>query len=62
MCAFFSDRRDVKLAILEKLPEFAGRPDLCGWIPGMELVNAEKVIREIEDLRREIQDLESLGL
>lgn len=32
LCAVWHDRKDIKAAILHKLPEWARRPDLTGWV------------------------------
>ena len=53
MVKFWSDPRDIKLAILETMAEFSLRPELIGWIPGDEAVNGGAVAEEIARLTKE---------
>jgi hypothetical protein len=54
---FFSDPRDIKLAIHETMAEFANRSDLIGWVPGDQSVNTGAVAEELARLARENADL-----
>jgi len=53
MVKFWSDPRDIKLAILETMAEFSLRPELVGWIPGDEAVNGGALAEEIARLTKE---------
>ena len=53
MVKFWSDPRDIKLAILETLAEFSLRDDLIGWVPGDESVNTGAVAEEMARLVKE---------
>ncbi len=50
---FWDDPRDIKLAILQKLPEFERRPELTGWIPGNEAINPGIIAKEVVRLTEE---------
>jgi hypothetical protein len=54
---FWNDPRDIKLAILETLMEFARRSDLHGWVPGNESMDTAAVAEELARLARENADL-----
>jgi hypothetical protein len=49
---FWHDPRDIKLAILETLADFARRDELVGWIPGDQAVNTGALAEEIARRRR----------
>jgi hypothetical protein len=57
MVRFWSDPRDIKLAILETMSEFERRPELIGWISGIEAIDSGPVVEEIARLTRENSDL-----
>jgi len=57
MVRFWSDARDIKLAILETMSEFERRPDLVGWISGSESINSGAVVEEIARLTKENSEL-----
>jgi hypothetical protein len=59
MVRFWDDTKDIKLAILETLADFAGRSNLVGWIPGSESVNTGAVAEEIARLTKENAELQS---
>jgi hypothetical protein len=40
-CAFWTDIKDIQVEVYKKLPEWASREDLQGWIRGEAAVNAE---------------------
>lgn len=56
LCGFWKDKKDVKSAIFQKLPEWAQRADLTGWIRGDEATNPE-VMNELARLSRENSEL-----
>lgn len=57
MVRFWSDSKDIKLAILETIADFTNRPDLVGWIPGNETVNTGAVAEELAKLTKENSEL-----
>ena len=56
LCAFWKDKKDIKSAIFQKLPEWAQRADLLGWVRGDEATNPE-VMNELARLSRENSEL-----
>ena len=47
---FWSDAKDIQLAILKALSEFERRPDLIGWVPGNEALNTNIIATGIARL------------
>jgi hypothetical protein len=60
LCAFWSDKKDIKSVIFQKLPEWAQRPDLKGWIRGDEVASPE-VMNELARLSQENRELRAAG-
>ena len=60
LCGFWSDKKDIKAAVFQKLPEWAQRPDLIGWVRGDEAANPE-VMNELARLSRENRDLRAVS-
>ena len=58
MSSFFSDLKDIRLTVMESLPEIAQMNNLSGWVSGDEIPDVQGLITEIDDLRRKIKDLE----
>jgi hypothetical protein len=59
---FWSDSKDIELAILKTLSEFSRREELIGWIPGNQAVNTEELARlakENSELYEQINNLSS---
>lgn len=56
LCAFWNDGKDIKAAILHKLPEWAQRSDLVGWVRG-EAAASPEVMNELARLSRENSEL-----
>ena len=54
---FWCDPRDIKLAILETLPDYAGREDLVGWRRVDTLVDYANVAEQLAQLSRENTEL-----
>lgn len=54
--SFFSDVKDIKLAVHETLADFQGRYKFAGWISGSELPNVASLLEEITKLRVERDD------
>ncbi|SFF11438.1 DnaB-like helicase C-terminal domain-containing protein [Spirosoma endophyticum] len=59
---FWDDARDIKLAILQTLPEFERRPELIGWVQGNEVTNSNIIVQEIARLTEENSTLKSKEL
>jgi hypothetical protein len=53
MVRFWSDPKDIKLAILETMAEFTRREDLVGWVQGDEAINTGVVAEEMARLAKE---------
>jgi nucleoside 2-deoxyribosyltransferase len=56
LCASWNDNKDIKAAILHKLPEWAQRSDLVGWVRGDDVASPE-VMNELARLSRENNEL-----
>jgi len=56
LCAYWNDRKDIKTAVLHKLPEWAQRTDLVGWVRADEVASPE-VLNELARLSRENSEL-----
>lgn len=56
LCAPWSDKKDIKAAIFQKLPEWAQRTDLIGWIRADEATTPE-VTNELARLSGENREL-----
>ncbi len=54
MVSYFSDEKDIRLAVLESLPELAKRENLSGWVSGDEVPDANGLIYEVSKLNEEI--------
>lgn len=54
---FFDDSRDIQLALIQKMSEFATREDLVGWISGKDAPDTAAIVMEYT---RSIQELQSL--
>lgn len=57
MTAFYDDTKDIKLAVMGSLPQFADRDDISGWISGSEVSNPKALIEEIGELAAENERL-----
>jgi hypothetical protein len=44
LCAFWNDTKDIRAAILQKLPEWTRRQDLKGWVRGDEIAGPEVLL------------------
>jgi len=56
LCGFWGDDKDIKTAIFHKLPEWAQRHDLIGWVRGNEVATTH-VTNELARLSEENRDL-----
>lgn len=57
MVRFWSDPKDIKLAVMETMSDFSKREDLMGWILGNEAINTGAVAEEIASLVKENKEL-----
>ncbi|MCC5613168.1 DUF4062 domain-containing protein [Nostoc sp. CHAB 5834] len=53
----WNDLRDIKLAILSTLSDFAQRPELIGWVPGNEATNSGEIAEQLAKLVKENNEL-----
>lgn len=59
MCSFYSDIRDIELAIFKKMSEYNDRKDLDGWISGKEVQSIDHYTDEIIRLSNENKALKN---
>lgn len=57
MCKFYSDSKDIKIAIYETLKDFNDRFNLAGWVSGRELPDITLYQKEIADLKEKIMTI-----
>lgn len=57
MSAFFSDEKDIKLAVYEGVLGFAGNKKLVGWVRGDEIADLSAINSEVSALRSERDNL-----
>lgn len=53
ICSFFSDSKDIKLAVHETLADFQVRHKFIGWVSGSEAPDVAALVQEIGRLRAE---------
>jgi Domain of unknown function (DUF4062) len=51
--SFFSDPKDIKLAVHETLADYSKRLDFTGWVSGKEIVDTRPLLEELSQLRDE---------
>ena len=57
MSSFFDDEKDIRLCVLESLPEIAASRNLDGWISGSEVPDTKGLVDEINRLTKENNEL-----
>lgn len=57
MSSFFEDLKDIRLCVMESLPEIASSRDLSGWVSGNEIPDTKGLVDEIAKLNSEIAQL-----
>lgn len=62
MSSFFSDLKDIRLVVMESLPEIAATRDLSGWISGSEVPDTKGLVDEITKLNNEVTKLRNENL
>ncbi len=58
MASFFSDCKDIKLAVHETLSDFLSRYEFTGWVSGAEVAESSTLIEELSSLRKQNSFLE----
>lgn len=57
MSSFYADEKDIRLCVLESLPEIAATRNLDGWVSGSEVPDTKSLIDEIGRLTQENREL-----
>lgn len=57
MSSFFEDTKDIRLCVLESLPEIEKTRHLSGWVSGNEIPDAKGLIDEISRLNIKLTEL-----
>jgi len=57
MSSFFDDVKDIRLCVMESLPEIASTRELSGWVSGDEVPDTKGLVDEISKLNSEITAL-----
>lgn len=58
MSSFFNDLKDIRLTVMESLPEIAQMNNLSGWVSGDDIPDVHGLINEVNELREKIKNLE----
>lgn len=58
MSSFFHDLKDIRLTVMESLPEIAQMNNLSGWVSGDDIPDVQGLIKEVTELREQIKGLE----
>lgn len=53
MVKFFSDEKDIKLAVYETMADFSNRKELIGWVRSNNSINSEQVAQQLSTLSQE---------
>jgi len=59
MSSFFSDHKDVKLSVLETLPQLAAEYELKGWVRASEIPDTKALADELSTVHAENRQLRS---
>ena len=62
MSSFFEDIKDIRLSVMESLPEIASTRELAGWISGNEIPDTKGLVDEIAKLNTDVKKLTSENL
>ena len=57
MSSFYEDTKDIRLCVMESLPEIAATRELSGWVSGNEVPDTKGLVDEIAKLNGEIASL-----
>jgi hypothetical protein len=58
--SFYSDAKDIKLAVHETMADYSKRLDFTGWVSGKEVVDTKPLLEELSHLREENEKLRAL--
>lgn len=59
MSSFFDDIKDIKLCVMESLPQINSEYELSGWIPGNDVPDTKTLVDEISSLKKENFEIRS---
>lgn len=59
MSSFFDDIKDIKICVMESLPQIDSDKDLSGWVSGKDVTDTKTLVDEIGSLKNENNDLKS---
>lgn len=54
--SFYEDEKDIRLCVMESLPDIAATRELTGWISGAEVPNTKALVDEITALKSELAE------
>lgn len=57
MSSFYEDEKDIRLAVMESLPEISATRDLSGWVSGSEVPDTKGLVDEITKLNKDVANL-----
>lgn len=57
MSSFFDDVKDVRLCVMESLPDIAATRELSGWISAAEVPDTKALIDEVTQLSKQVAEL-----
>src|SRR5687767_13396874 len=57
--SFFSDPKDIKLAVHETLADFLDRIEFTGWVSGAEVANSTALLEELSRVQAKVKELEA---
>lgn len=57
MSSFFEDEKDIRLCVMESLPDIAATRDLSGWVSGADVPDSKALVDEISQLSKQVAEL-----
>ncbi|EKO3926134.1 DUF4062 domain-containing protein [Vibrio metschnikovii] len=57
MSSFYADEKDIRLCVLESLPDISATRNLDGWVSGREVPDTKSLVDEISRLTQENREL-----
>jgi len=54
--SFYEDEKDIRLCVMESLPDIAATRDLAGWVSGAEVPDTKALVDEITSLKGELAE------
>lgn len=55
--SFFEDEKDIRLCVMESLPEIAATRELSGWVSGADVSDTKVLVDDISDLTKQVAKL-----